>query len=72
VVRRFEVPKAARRTVTFTQRFTKVTAPFYLRVRGSDGKHLTAAGDPLLDSTGVEDPWSDLWFYANPVFVDVI
>jgi hypothetical protein len=25
-----------------------------------------------VDVLGDDDPWSDLWFYANPVFVDVI
>lgn len=34
----------------------------YLRVRGTNGTEL----EPGLDSRG-EDPWSDLWFYANPV-----
>jgi hypothetical protein len=29
-------------------------------------------GNPLMDTPGDDDPWADLWFYANPVFVDVI
>ena len=43
-----------------------VTGPIYLRVRGTNGEEL----EPAADTAG-EDPWSDLWFYANPVFVTV-
>jgi len=38
----------------------------YIRVRGTNSDEL----EPELDPKG-EDPWSDLWFYANPVFVAV-
>ncbi|MDX8051753.1 PHP domain-containing protein [Lentzea sp. BCCO 10_0798] len=53
-----------------------VDGPFYLRVRGTDGKR-SAAGHhgvevdpagPALDVAGQSDPWEDLWFYSNPVF----
>ena len=37
---------------------------FYVRVRGTN----TNEDEPLLD--GLESPWTDLWFYSNPVFVD--
>ena len=43
-----------------------VTGPLYLRVRGTNGAEL----EPTPDTAG-EDPWSDLWFYANPVFIAV-
>ena len=43
-----------------------VRRPFYLRVRGTAGTEL----EPQPDPRG-EDPWSDLWFYANPIFVEV-
>lgn len=36
----------------------------FLRVRGSS----TAEAEPQPDPPG-EDPWQDLWFYSNPVFV---
>jgi hypothetical protein len=36
----------------------------YLRVRGSNHP----AGDPVLDSPTI-NPWDDLWFYSNPIFV---
>lgn len=44
-----------------------VTEPTYLRIRG------TNRGDELepQPDTGGEDAWADLWFYANPVFIDV-
>lgn len=34
----------------------------YIRVRGTNTEQL----EPALDPRG-EDPWSDLWFYSNPV-----
>jgi hypothetical protein len=51
--------------------------PFYLRLRGSDGKRLGpglngAAVDPagpVADVMGNADPWADLWFYTNPIWV---
>lgn len=38
----------------------------FVRARGSS----TAERSPLPDVPG-EDPWQDLWFYSNPVFVEV-
>jgi len=38
----------------------------FVRARGSS----TAEVTPLADVPG-EDPWQDLWFYSNPVFVEV-
>ncbi|HEX6360506.1 PHP domain-containing protein [Actinophytocola sp.] len=72
VVETFAVPAGARGKIRFTHVFPRVDRAFYLRLRGSDGKQLDAAGNPLMDVPGDDDPWSDLWFYANPVFVDVI
>jgi hypothetical protein len=37
---------------------------FYLRVRGTN----TDEAEPLPDALG-EDPWQDLWFYSNPIFM---
>ncbi|OLT11567.1 histidinol-phosphatase [Pseudonocardia sp. CNS-139] len=67
VVRTFEV---GRRTI-FTHTFSRVERPFYLRIRGSDGRKSDADGNPRLDEPGNAPPFDDLWFYANPVFVDV-
>jgi hypothetical protein len=55
--------------VTLTHTFINVTAPFYVRLRGTDGR-ASAPGtiEPRLDPVPV-DPWTDLWFYANPIFV---
>lgn len=36
----------------------------YLRLRGTN----TQQGEPQPDVAG-EDPWQDLWFYANPVYL---
>jgi hypothetical protein len=53
-----------------------VDGPFYIRVRGTDGKrgapgYFGAGVDPAgpaLDVIGEANPWEDLWFYSNPVF----
>ena len=39
----------------------------YLRLCGTNTKSLEPEKDPL-----GEDPWSDLWFYSNPVFIEVL
>ena len=49
-----------------THRIPAVTGPLYLRVRGTSSDEL----EPTADPKG-EDPWSDLWFYADPIFVTV-
>lgn len=38
----------------------------YLRIRGTNSEEL----EPKEDPAG-EDPWSDLWFYSNPIFLEV-
>ena len=43
----------------------KIKQGSYVRVRGTNR---AAELEPAPDETG-EDPWTDLWFYANPVFV---
>ncbi|MFI6095474.1 PHP domain-containing protein [Lentzea sp. NPDC051213] len=70
VTKTFEVPRRGK--IRFTHTFKNVERSFYLRLRGSDGNQLTSSGDPVIDEVGNSEPWSDLWFYANPVFVDVI
>jgi len=50
---------------------------FYVRLRGSDGKRLTTGvhgtsvdpAGPVMDVVGDADPWNDLWFYTNPMWV---
>ncbi|SDF47297.1 PHP domain-containing protein [Klenkia brasiliensis] len=72
VVKTFDVSSAGGRRVRLDHTFTNVQQSFYLRLRGSDGKQLDAAGNPPMDTIANEDPFADLWFYANPVFVDVV
>jgi hypothetical protein len=38
----------------------------YIRVRGTNTDEL----EPEIDPPG-EDPWTDLWFYSNPVFIEI-
>jgi hypothetical protein len=49
----------------------------YVRLRGSDGKRLAPGvlgarvdpAGPAIDVVGDADPWDDLWFYTNPIWV---
>ncbi len=43
-------------------RIAALSSDHYIRVRGTNTTQL----EPELDPRG-EDPWSDLWFYSNPV-----
>lgn len=41
-----------------------VQKDFYLRLRGTGSDELEPAADQI-----DEDPWTDLWFYGNPIFI---
>ena len=76
VVQSFEVTKKSGQ-VTFTYDLGRLDDGFYVRLRGTDGKRtapglLGAAVDPVgpaMDLPGNGDPWTDLWFYTNPIWV---
>ncbi|MFE9681145.1 PHP domain-containing protein [Streptomyces sp. NPDC006285] len=76
VVKSYEVNKSTG-TVRITYSLGRVDRPVYLRLRGSDGNRSAvgsrgAAVDPAgpaIDVVGDADPWKDLWFYSNPVWV---
>jgi hypothetical protein len=51
-------------TMTYTLR--DVHHASYIRVRGTN----TAELEPQPDPRG-EDPWTDLWFYSNPTFLEI-
>lgn len=76
VVRSYDVKKSAG-SVRLTFDLGRVDRPVYLRLRGTDGNR-SAVGvmgaevdpaGPALDVVGDADPWRDLWFYSNPVWV---
>src|SRR5262249_31371865 len=76
VVKTFEVNQGTGR-VSLSYDLGVVDAPFYVRLRGSDGKR-SAPGllgtsvdpsGPAMDIPGDADPWQDLWFYTNPIWV---
>jgi hypothetical protein len=76
VVKSFDVA-AGTGKVSFTYSLGRIDEPFYVRVRGTDGKRTApgyhgAAVDPVgpaMDEVGNADPWVDLWFYSNPIWV---
>ena len=43
-----------------------VDRDLYVRVRGTSTEYL----EPPVDGAGA-DPWHDLWFYSNPIFIEV-
>jgi hypothetical protein len=76
VAKSFEVNQSTGR-VTLSYDLGRVDGPFYLRLRGTDGNR-TAPGylgpavdpaGPAMDVLGSADPWTDLWFYSNPIWV---
>lgn len=52
----------------FSYQFTMpaLEGPYYIRLRGTNGYETEPEPDPH-----GEDPWQDLWFYSNPVFLNV-
>ncbi len=78
VVKSFEVNKSSG-NVSFDLDLGPVDKPFYVRLRGTDGLRAApglggASVDPVgpaMDVFGDADPWKDLWFYTNPIFVQV-
>jgi hypothetical protein len=76
VVKSFEVSPGSQR-VSIKYGLGRLDKPFYLRLRGTDGNRsqpglMGAAVDPAgpkLDAIGDADPWGDLWFYTNPIWV---
>jgi PHP domain len=76
VVKSFEVGRNTG-SVRLTYALGEVTKPVYVRLRGTDGNR-TAPGlrgaavdpsGPAMDVLGNADPWKDLWFYSNPIWV---
>lgn len=76
VVESFDVSSETGR-IRLTYPLGKVDDPFYVRLRGTDGNR-TAPGylgadidaeGPAIDVVGDADPWVDLWFYTNPIWV---
>ncbi|WP_052852253.1 PHP domain-containing protein [Streptomyces avicenniae] len=76
VAKSWEVDKE-QGVLRLTHRLGRVDRPGYVRLRGTDGKRSQpglngAAVDPAgpaLDVLGDADPWLDLWFYSNPIWV---
>jgi hypothetical protein len=50
---------------TITTTIPKLDRNIYLRVRGTN----TTQMEPEMDARG-ENPWPDLWFYSNPIFIE--
>jgi hypothetical protein len=52
--------------LVFEHEFQRVEDSFYVRVRGTSTKVHEPSMDPL-----TVNPWDDLWFYGNPIFIRV-
>lgn len=52
--------------LTMTYVLEQVERDGYVRIRGTN----TGEPEPDMDPRG-EDPWSDLWFYSNPIFLRI-
>ena len=67
VLRRFTAADWRRdgEVVTMEVVLPRVTSGAYVRVRGTSTDQL----EPEVDPVG-EDPWRDLWFYSNPIFIE--
>ncbi|GGW37887.1 PHP domain-containing protein [Streptomyces griseoloalbus] len=76
VVRSYDIDQPAG-TVRVTFDLGRVDRPLYVRLRGTDGNRSAVGAmgaqvdpaGPALDVVGDADPWRDLWFYTNPVWV---
>ena len=68
VVKRFGPADWHKQGEYLTMRYTltNVSQDMYVRVRGTNTDQLEPARDPR-----GENPWADLWFYSNPIFIDV-
>jgi hypothetical protein len=51
---------------TVTASLPNLQTSMYVRIRGTG----TDQTEPAMDSAG-ENPWADLWFYSNPIFIEV-
>ncbi|HTF10724.1 MAG TPA: PHP domain-containing protein [Asanoa sp.] len=77
VEKSFEVGSGQKK-VSFTYALGRVEESYYVRVRGTDGNrkgpgYLGVSVDaegPAIDVVGDADPWADLWFYTNPIWVE--
>jgi len=66
VVKRFSASDWQRNGEILVMSHTiSVNGPIYIRVRGTS----TNEPEPAIDPPD-ENPWPDLWFYSNPVFVE--
>jgi hypothetical protein len=76
VVTSFEVGKSTG-TVRLTYSLGRLDKPVYVRLRGTDGNRVAVGlggpsvdpAGPAMDVLGDADPWKDLWFYSNPMWV---
>jgi hypothetical protein len=76
VVKTYDVSGQTKRT-ELAYALGRLEDGFYLRLRGSDGNRLGVGllgasvdpSGPVQDVVGDADPWKDLWFYTNPIWV---
>lgn len=79
VAKSFTVDKTSG-TVRLTHSLRRVEQSTYVRLRGTDGNRQQVGfygsdvdpHGPAMDEVGDSDPWLDLWFYTNPMWVIVV
>jgi hypothetical protein len=76
VVKSYDVSESSGH-VRLTCSLGEADRPLYVRLRGTDGNR-SAPGlmgrsvdpsGPAVDVVGDADPWRDLWFYSNPIWI---
>ena len=68
VIARFDEKRWTRQgdSLTISMTLPPLDTNIYVRVRGTSTSDL----EPPMDTAG-ENPWADLWFYSNPIFIEI-
>lgn len=81
----WRVEEDGTRVISYAIKVPRNAKSFYLRIRGTNHANCTpfetdCQGNPIADDlatqnlgiNGAEEAWADLWFYGNPIFVNVV
>lgn len=81
----WRVEEDGTRVISYAIKVPRNAQSFYLRIRGTNHANCTpfetdCQGNPIADDLATknlgldeaEEAWADLWFYGNPIFVNVV